>query len=261
MRKPTFVFVLLLLSSLACGKEKESQSAPILPDITARGRMLYEYDQAAWHATDAVQMLNPPKEFLGMYLARKSDSGGWSVVFGHLNDKRDQFLIGCEATQGPTLQQFIPKKFDVPRPDTSFYLFAARAIDTALHDFRGEKRPYNLAVLPAASGQFYVYVMPAQTENGVYPLGGDARYLISPDGNTIVEIRQLHKTIIEDRGDVPKGIKPAASMHTHVLSDVPEDTDVFYVLTRKRSQPEYVGGKDKKVYAIDTDGNIREVKE
>ncbi len=257
MRKRTLL-VLLVLSLPMFAKKNES--APIMTDITARGRMLYEYDQAAWHATDAVQMLHPPKEFLGMYIARKSDSGAWTVVFGHLSDKRDQFLIGCEATQGPTLQQFIPKKLDVPRPDTSSYLFAARAIDTALHDFHGEKRPYNLAILPAPSDQFYVYIMPAQTQAGVYPLGGDVRYLLSPDGNTIVDKHQMHQTIIENRGDVPKGTTPAAGYHSHVVSDVPEDTDVFYVLTRKPSQPEYVGGKDKKVYEIDTDGNIREVK-
>lgn len=260
MRKQfSLFFALLLVSSAALAANKALQSAPIMPEVTARGRMLYEYDQAAWHATDAVQVLHPPQEFLGMYIARKSDSGVWTVVFGHLNDKGDQFLIGCEATQGPTVQQFIPKKLDVPRPDTSFYLFAARAIDTAVHDFRGEKRPYNLAVLPAASDQFYVYIMPAQTQNGVYPLGGDVRYLLSPDGNTIVERRQLHKAIIENRGDVPKGSTPTAGYHTHVLSDLPEDTDVFYVLTRKL--PELIGTANKKSYEIDTDGNIREVKQ
>lgn len=259
MRKWLSLSLILLLSSVVLAEQK-TPSAPILTDVTARGRMLYEYDQAAWHATDAVQMLHPPQEFLGMYIARKSDSGAWTVVFGHLNDKRDQFLVGCEATQGPTLQQFIPKKFDAPRPETSFYLFAARAIDTALHDFRGEKRPYNLAVLPAASDQFYVYIMPAQTKTDVYPLGGDVRYLISADGSTIVEKHPMHKTIIENRGDIPKGTTPSGGLHTHVLSDVPEDSDVFYVLARKPAEPEYVGGADKKVYEIDTDGNIREVK-
>jgi hypothetical protein len=261
MRKRFFLFLLLLLiSAAAFADKKKTESAPILPDVTDRGRLLYEYDQAAWHATDAVQPLNPPREFLGMYIARKSGSGGWTVVFGHLNENRHQFLVGCEATEGPTLNQFIPKKLETPRSDTAFYLFAARAIDTALHDFRGEKRRYNVAVLPASSDQLYVYVMPAQTQNDVYPLGGDVRYLVSPDGNTIVDRHQMHKTIIENRGDVPKGATPAGGYHTHILSDVPEDTDVFYVLTRKPSEPEFVVGRNRKSYEIDTEGNIREVK-
>lgn len=81
-----------------------------------------------------------------------------------------------------------------------------------------------------------MYVLPAQTQAGIYPLGGDERYLITADGSAIVEKRQLHKAIIEVRPDsMPKGTTPAAGYHTHVLSDVPEDTDVFHVLTRKPS--------------------------
>lgn len=112
--------------------------------------------------------LHPPDESVGRYLAFKSDKG-WTVVFGHLNEQRDRFLIGYEATQGATLQEFAVKKFDPPNEDVNFYLAAARAFDTALHDFRGEKRPYNVAVIPAPSNQLYVYVVPAQTKAGIYP--------------------------------------------------------------------------------------------
>jgi hypothetical protein len=168
--------------------------------------------------------------------------------------------VAYEATQGATLQKFTVKKLEPPQEYTSFYLAAAKAIDTSLRDFQGQKRPYNVAVLPAPSNQLYVYVVPAQTENGVYPLGGDARYLISSDGNSIVEKRQLHKSIIESRGDLPKDTTPAAGIHTHVLSDVPEDTDVFYVLTRQPSVPEYIGTLKKKLFIISTDGTIREGK-
>lgn len=249
------VVVLTVLQTVSLVAKKKPQSDPIMPDVTARGRALYEYDQAAWHATDAVQTEHPPEQSVGRYIARKLDSE-WTVAFGHLNDARDKFLVAYEATQGSTLDQFAVKKFDPPEEDTSFYLSAARAIDTALHDFHGEQRPYNVAVLPAASDQLYVYVLPAQTENGVYPLGGDARYLISTDGKSIIEKRQLHKTIIENREQLPKGAAVQMGWHTHVLSDVPEDTDVFYVLTRKPAIPEMIGTTDKKLYEINTDGAI-----
>ena len=58
-------------------------------DVTARGRSLYEYDQAAWHATDAVQALHPPDQLVGRYIALKSDKG-WIVAFGHLSEQRDK---------------------------------------------------------------------------------------------------------------------------------------------------------------------------
>lgn len=129
----------------------------------------------------------------------------------------------------------------------------AKATATALKDFQGEKRPYNTAVLPAQSGQMYVYVLPAQTVDDVYPLGGDVRYLISASGNTIVEKHQLHKAIM-DR-DFRNLARPQAGYHTHVLSNVPEDTDVFFVLRQKSPVPEYVGTKSQ-IYVIKIDGSI-----
>jgi hypothetical protein len=255
----TISLVLFLVSISIAGKKKPELD-PVMADVTARGRALYDYDQAAWHATDAVQATDPPTQSLGRYIARKSDTG-WTVVFGHLNDRRDEFLVGYEATQGATLQEFTVKKLDPPQEDSSFYLAAAKAIETALHDFQGEKRLYNVAVVPTPSNQLYIYVIPAQTKAGIYPLGGDVRYLITPDGGSIVEKRQLHKGIMENNpSSIPKGSTPAGGYHTHVLSDVPEDTDVLYVLTRKPSIPEAVGTLNRKLYEISVDGTIRKGK-
>jgi len=42
-----------------------------------------------------------------------------------------------------------------------------------------------------------------------------------------------------------------------VLSNRPEDSDVFYVLTRRPSIPEFVATMDKRVWMIDKDGTIK----
>ena len=192
----TIISNLILFSAVASLAAIEQQEPrPIFNEVTARGRALYEYDQAAWHATDAVRATHPPEQSVGRYIARKS-GGGWTVVFGHLNDRRDAFLVAYEAVEGATLQEFKVKKLDPPEADTSFYL-AAKAIDLALHDFQGEKRPYNVAVLPASSNQLYVYMIPAQTKTGVYPYGGDVRYLITADGNAIIGKLQFHRDILD----------------------------------------------------------------
>ena len=226
-----------------------------LAQITERGRLLYAYDQAAWHATDAVQATNPRKEEVGRYIAHQTDKG-WEVAFGHLNEARDAFLVAYLAIQGNTLQEFSVEHFASPKQDTGFYLAAAKAIDLALQNFQGEKRPYDVAVLNAVAGQLYVYIYPAQTENGVYPLGGDERYLVSPDGSTIVEKRRLHNDILMFDLRKSNVAKPQSGWHTHALSNIPEDTDVFYVLTRKPSIPEYIGMRDKTIYVVKEDGTI-----
>ncbi len=248
--------IFLVIAMAAFAKEPPIASESELAAISARGRLLYEYDQAAWHAGDAVQAAHPPKENLGRYIAQKSDAG-WVVAFGHLNPTKDAFLIGALASQGKTLQDFSVKTLDSPLVDAGFFLFAARALDTALAAFHtGVNRPYNAAVLPAPAGQFYVYLVPAQTnEDGDYfPLGADVRYIVSADGKSIIETRQLHKSLIT-KAQIPPGTKLAAGYHTHVLSDIPEDTDVFCVLSRKPALPEYVGSQVA-VYVVNPDGSI-----
>ncbi len=249
----TLVMVLIVLPASA------KRSSPLSDEesaaITQRGRMLAEYENAATKAVKVVQAAQPEQGIIDRYVARKS-SDGWVVAFGRFNSQHDKFLVVYEAMPGTAPEVFTLKKEDPPEEDDGFLFFAARAIDGAMRDFQREKRPYRVAVLPADASQMYVYVFPAQTTVGIYPLGGDVRYLFSADGLRIIERRQLHKSIIGSRGSVPQGAKVVGGVHSHVLSDIPEDTDVFYVLTRKPPGPEFVGAGGH-VYEIQTDGIIK----
>jgi hypothetical protein len=248
---------LILLAScagLVAQKVEQENKVPTqaeLQAITARGKMLAEYDVAAWHATDVIQDLKPVKGSTRYYIAKKTDAG-WVVVFGRLSDSHDRFLTLYQANQGTRPDYFTDKKYDPPLERTDFYFCAAKAFEAALKDLGPVNRPYNAYAIPLEAGQLYVYLLPAQTENGVYPLGGDVRYTFTADGNSMVEKRQMHKSILEFT--IKKDT--VAGSHTHVLSLTPEDSDVFYVLTRKPSIPEYVGTLDKKIYIIQTDGSI-----
>jgi hypothetical protein len=255
--KPVILtFVIMFSACVALAQRNSPPSKAELAEITERGRQLAEYDVAAWYSTDAVVAMKPEEGSVTRYIARKTGNG-WTVSYGRLNEKRDRFLIVYEASQKASPREFGVKKYDAPKEDTGFYFSAAKAIETALADFRGENRPYNVAVLPAKSGQMYVYVVPAQKQQGVYPLGGDVRYLISEDGSKIVEKRQLHKSIIEFAAPA-EGQKVEAGYHTAVLDDIPEDTDVFHVLSRKPSVPEWVMTQQY-VYRIEPDGTINYV--
>jgi hypothetical protein len=266
MRKRAAYRTLVILASCAelqvgagtvSAQEAVRPTAEELAAITERGRMLNEYDQAAWHATDAVQMANP-KTVEGQHYIAKKENGKWRVVFGTLNEERSRFGITYEAEQQANPREFAVRKEPEERQEEGFFLYAARAIEAAMKDFGRATRPYNIAVLPAAGEQLYVYLYPAQTKPRVYPLGGDARYLVSADGMKIVEKRQMHKAVIET---VPMaGKKTVAGYHTHILSDVPEDTDVFHVLTQDPTVPEFVGTAHF-VYEVMADGTIKIEKE
>jgi uncharacterized protein YuzE len=88
-------------------------------------------------------------------------------------------------------------------------------------------------------------------------LGGDVRYTISADGKQMIETRQLHHDILDMELDPSKHV--VSGYHTHVLSDVPEDTDVLYVLNRRPSIPEYIGA-GKRIFVVNSDGSIARVK-
>ena len=250
------LIILCAVSPLAQGTGSVSDSD--LVEITARGRFLAEYDAASWHATDAVKSLQPAQGLVSKYIARKAPTG-WVVAFGRFSEAKDAFLIVYEASEGSSLREFTVKTYDPPRNDTDYFYKAAKAIELSLRNAQLQKRPYNTYVLPLDSGQFYVYVAPAQTVPDIYPLGGDTRFLISADGSNIVEARQLHKTILETKPSAPGGANPVAGVHSHVLTDMPEDTDVFHVLRQRHPLPEMIGTKSG-VYKIDTDGTIKRLK-
>jgi hypothetical protein len=247
------VSLLSLTLMAGVGAQQSRPSDAELASITQRGRALAAYDQAAWHAIDAVQMANP-KTAQGQHYLAHFENERWTVVFGYLNSDKTKFLITYEAAQSNKLQVFNVSHDEPPKEDTGFYLFAAQALEIALSDFGRPSRPYNAAVVPASENRLYVYLYPAPLKANVYPLGGDVRYVISADGQKILEKRQLHKTIIE--ASPTKRKKAGAGVHTHVLSDVPEDTDVLYVLQQDPPTPEMIGTAHF-IYEITADGSIR----
>ncbi len=251
-----------VLAFLVLGDPPSTKEPPTKAELTAitdRGRDLAGYDAAAWHASDAVQAKQPQEGSVVRYIARKTKKG-WVVAFGRLDEKQEKYLIAYEATQGGKPEVFDVKELTPLKEDTGFFLSAARAIDTALKDFvehfEGERRPYNVAVLPAEKGQIWVYLVPAPTKPNVWPLGGDVRYLISGNGIKVIEKRQLHKAVIELEPPKPEGNQQVAGIHTHVLSETPEDTDVFHVLNRKPAVPELIR-TEHFIFVVDLDGSIK----
>jgi hypothetical protein len=254
MRRSAIVLTLCLCMSAsyaACESKDQDQKA-YLAGVTERGRALFAYDQAAWHGTDAFFALHPDTKGLAHYICKKTPSG-WVVSFGKWNEAHDRFLVVYEASESGKAGKFVARKYDPPKEAKDDLPAMERAAELTIHDFAVQNRRFNTAILPAPEGKLYVYIYPGQTKENIWPLGGDVRYTVSADGKQIIEKRQLHKAILDT--EVKPDSKQPAGYHTHILSDVPEDTDVLYVLTRKPSMPEHVGTKAG-VYEVNVDGTI-----
>jgi hypothetical protein len=251
-----FILALVMLAMIADAAErKHPPTQQDLDEITQRGKTLYEYDQAAWHGTDAVLATDPDKSRMGKFIACRRDDG-WHLGFGKLNEDGSRFLLAYEAIQNTQLKEYKVVKYDPVQETEGFYAVAGRAVDLTEKVLETpEKRRYNYAIVQTQNGQLYVYWLPAQTNLKRFPLGGDTRYLVSADGLKILETRQMHKSIIE-ADELPTGATLASGYNTAVLDDVPEDSDVFHVLTRKPLVPEYVASQ-KCFYVVQADGSIQ----
>jgi hypothetical protein len=64
--------------------------------------------------------------------------------------------------------------------------------------------------------------------------------------------------VIENEPPKGKDRKQVAGVHTHVLAETPEDTDVFHVLARKPAVPEMILTK-RFVFQVDPGGEARYV--
>jgi hypothetical protein len=246
-------FLLVALPAASHGQIADKDLTAYLPSVTDRGRMLYAYDQAAWHGTDAFLEIHPGTNGLERYICIKTLKG-WKVVFPKWDALHTHLLVAYEADEDPQSGSYKARKLDPPIESIEDLAGMEHALDTAIADFQPAGRPYNTAILPAPNGALYLYLYPGQTKDDVWPIGGDVRYTMAADGKRILEKRLLHKTILDMRFD-PKQ-QAVAGMHSHILSDVPEDTDILYVLTRKPSIPEYIAA-GKRIFFVETDGTIR----
>lgn len=228
-----------------------------LAGVTERGRALYAYDQAAWHGTDAFMELHPDTAGLTHYICTKGPKG-WVVTFPKWNALHDRLMVAYEAVETEQPGIFKARQIDPPWEAADDLMAKERALELAIASFQGEKRPYNSALLPAPDGNLYVYVYPAQVKDTIWPLGGDVRYTISTDGKRILKKRQLHKSILDMEYKAEMYV--VGGVHSHVLTDVVEDTDVLYVLNRKPSIPEYVGAGQRR-FVISPDGSIETMKQ
>lgn len=255
MHNGTVPFVILALlagnAAVGQGSHRSVPSDSLLGAISRRGRLLAAYDAAAWHGTDAVVALSPKKGSFYTYLAYQA-SDGWVVSFGRLTASRDTFLIAYQATQTGAVDSFSAMAFNPPRATVGFERDAAVAIAVVPVDSLKLTRTYNVAILPAeAARQFWIYLTPAPTRAGITPLGGDWRFLVAADSARVLEKRQLHRAVLEYA--LPDSA--VSGMHTAIVDDVPEDTDVFYVLTRRPLRQEYVVSEHY-FYQVRTDGTI-----
>jgi hypothetical protein len=251
--------LLVVVPAVVSGQRAPTQTE--LDSISARGRALAGYERAAWTASSQLVAKNPDLSNVQRYVAYHADSG-WVVAFGRLNTGRDTFYVSnigipaaVNGVRVDSLFDFVT--FNEPGPDVDYLVRAARAMDNAVMALGATTRPYSAAALPAANGDWFVYLTPAAGITNIWPLGDDVRYRVSADGERVLETRRMHSALIQEASTARSdGAWLAVGRHRTALRDEPEDSDVFHVLARAPQAPQVVVTKHFQ-YVIGVDGSIK----
>jgi hypothetical protein len=213
------------------------------------GVALYQNDRVSAIGTD-VMLANvraPEERGIAGYLTfRQCDDNGrpldsWEVTFFSAGDPSHAVCRVRVPTQSGAAAEFAA--LDPPTPLSDEFQRMVRARRTALAAIGPLVQPQNPVILPGqAIGKdgILVYLLAGATRNDVAVLGKHHRVLLSADGETVVSVEPLSKTVLE----VPLESPPSAAEFglpyvTHLVTAWPLETHVFVSLLHKR--PIYVG--------------------
>lgn len=233
MRRSLLLLVLLAATSAHAQGDPDTAS---IAEANRVGHLLFSYDQAAWHGTDAVMALarNEGDRYVATVrgYAVEPDGDGWRVSFGRLTPDSSAALVSYEARLDAGFAATGAESFATPVLRSGFVHDALRAqaaisftppMPTPPEPFR-----YNSATLPGEGGRVVVYFLPAQPDTGVYYIGADVRYTVDPERGSVVDQQTLHDGLgmydLRDNSNMTFGTREAAG--------APVETDVFYAISR-----------------------------
>lgn len=222
-------------------------------DASARGALLYAYDQAAWHGTDEMMAKLPDA---------RSKVGGWIVdgpaetpelVFFDKDKAAPHALFFARFERGRLVSSRVAEPGEGELGAERRRLIAARAAGLEALQAKGFQRctadPMNTVVLPPSepNGPIYVYVMTPQKDANTIPFGGHYRIAVGPDGKA-GEIRSFTNSCIAMPARPPRGGKPSALVIGHFLDPVPTEIHVFSSLVAH--VPVMVASKDGRIWGV-----------
>lgn len=281
MRKNSSLFPFLFALSLATAPSTAAKSAKErynppaskaeLSAIEARGLKLYLYETALSASMEALKASEiksgSVKESDGENFSSlvELNQNGFRTAFGRLGGEKQcyfiDFLVEGEwqdkAANSPRVGQAV--FLSPPREDQGSFLAMARALSLVKEE-KAKLLPYrnhHYAVLPDRQPDtYFVYFYPGPKVQDTYLLGGDLRVRV--EGNQVKEWRLMHRSILSypNTAGGKKQMKPLIGVHSAVMDERPEDSDVMHVLLRKPSTAEMVLTKTY-LYEIEKSGKIK----
>lgn len=230
MRLPTFVCALALCAASPAWSQSAEQLAQV-ERARATGVELYEHDQAAWHATDAMleDIRDPHTEGVSGWITERTPQGIQVLFLRPDADARVSAIYRVLYRDGVIQER---GRINQPLSDVQSRVNRARLIATASPLPQQCAANYNSVVLarptPSADGaDVDVYLMPAQATLTEAPFGGHFRYEVDTSAGVVREVVRFTNGCIT----IPFEQQTAALMISQAIGDFPTEIHVFESLT------------------------------
>ena len=248
------LIALLLLASTPAAAQTAAEKA-LLEAAGERGRLLFELDRAAWVTTDdMLERIGRRDIPIKGWVVERDGTEAYRVTYFGDGPAGPVAWYSGSVRSGKVISAEVFPEAARP-PLTAAQLRLKQAADAA----RGftEYRPctparFNLALVPPDSPEAPVeaYLLSAQTETAVYPLGGHYRLRIGPGGEVLSHRRFMNSCMNVDTSDTGDGAKAAALVLTHLLDPVPTEIHVWSSLAMRK--PIFVGTTEPhRIWAVD----------
>lgn len=218
------------------------------------GWLVYSYDQAAWHGTDAMLEDVPDARTRGIAGWIVNDiADGWETVFYRpVKDGGFEAVWSGVYDGRQVIRRTTYAAGERALAAGEVALVQATELARVQKAERCAASPFNTVVFPTGKpdGGFYAYLLTPQEKTGEIPFGGHHRFEIV--GGTIKERRAFTKSCLTIPIADDKGKRPEALTVTHSLDATPTEIHVFSVYAAEL--PVYVITANKLVWATEVSG-------
>lgn len=211
-----------------------------------RGMLMYRYDQAAWHTTDAMLAALPQSKLTQIrgWVVTPTEGGLLVTYYGgeagqHFGIYSVVWTSGTNVIHGQMLSS--PLTGEIAR------LAGVRDAASSADLLLCAGRPFNTIILPRADAEHEdsVYFLTPQTATGSIPMGGHHRVDVF-NGHEVAR-RSFTRSCLE----LTPGDGAAAMAITHSLDPIPTEIHVFSVYGL--GVPLYVSTNEaQRVWSIET---------
>lgn len=260
----TLLALALVLAPAAQAQTLNADEAAALKVALERGRLLYAYDQAAWHGTDdMLAKIKDPRDKIGGWIV-DGKPGATELVF-YDRDAADPHAVYVARFDGSKLLSSHVLGPDEDRSLSPLRKRMIAAVRTASDALVGAKvqqcaagQRFNTVTLPPTTenGSISVYYLTPQHDLETVPFGGHYRIDVSADGKA-GPVRAFTKSCIAIpiNADKAKDSKSAMLTITHLLDPTPTEIHVFSSLVAHLPVMVVTGGN--RAWAVDGDRSIR----